>query len=267
MQSTSTDPTAYPEVNRVLLDLHGRVSSLLGDSLIGMYLYGSLASGGFEPGRSDIDFVVVTTDQLAEPLLAALESMHRELAQSDDPWTKKLEGAYVPQALIRRHDPAHPPVPTINEGKFYLGQLGSDWIFQRDTLRKWECILSGPSLREWIDPVSSEDMRAAILDIIDGWWEPMLAEPSRLRDPGYQPFAVLSMCRMLHTVATGEQASKSAAADWALDALPAEWSPLISHALAWSYGDEIESIDRTTDLMHYAIGLCRGRDPGAIAPV
>lgn len=33
----------------------------------------------------------------------------------------------------------------------------------------------------------------------------MLADQSRLQDPGYQPFAVLSMCRALYTVSYVER--------------------------------------------------------------
>lgn len=256
MHSPNQNPTSHADVNHTLLDLHGRVSTILGENMVGFYLYGSLAAGGFEPARSDIDFLVITADHLSKPMIDSLESMHMELARRNK-WAIKLEGAYVPRALIRRHDPAHPPVPTINEAQFYMAPLGSDWVFQRKTLRESECVISGPSLRAEIDPVSSEDLKAALLDIIDGWWEPMLAEPSRLQAPGYQPFAVLSMCRMLCTFNTGEQASKSEAANWALAVLPAEWSPLIESALAWGYDDEIESIDRTIDFMQYAIGLCR----------
>ena len=62
-------PTPYAEVNRVLLDLHGRVSAILGENLIGFYLYGSLAAGGFEPSRSDIDFVVITRGRLPDPMI------------------------------------------------------------------------------------------------------------------------------------------------------------------------------------------------------
>ena len=257
MYSITQEPTPYVEVNRVLLDLLNRVSDVLGENFIGMYLYGSLAVDGFEPSRSDIDFVVITDDHLADPIIKSLESMHIELARTDDQWVKKLEGAYVPMGLIRRHDSDHPPVPTLNEGKFYLAPLGSDWIFQRHTLRESECAISGPPLRDFIDPVSLKDLKAAIYVVIDEWWEPMLTNPSRLRDPGYQPFAVLSMCRLLYTVTSGELASKSQAANWTLGLLPAEWSSLINHALKWGYGDDIESIDRTTEFMQYVIGLCR----------
>jgi hypothetical protein len=257
MHTLNETPTTHPDVNRLLLDLHGQVSAILGDEMVGFYLYGSLATGGFKAGRSDIDFVVVTQDYLPDTIIKSLEAMHMGLIESGDKWAKKLEGAYVPQELIRRHDPAQQPVPTINEAQFYLARLGSDWIFQRDTLRNDESILSGPSLREMIDPVPAGDLKRAILEIVDAWWAPMLADPSPLQRPGYQPFTVHSMCRMLCTMETGEQINKVEACTWALEALPAKWSSLIEVALAWSEGEEIGSIGHTIGFMQYAIDRCR----------
>ena len=52
-------PTLYPEVNIVLDVLVPEVQAILGDQFVGMYLYGSLAYGGFDVD-SDVDYVVVT---------------------------------------------------------------------------------------------------------------------------------------------------------------------------------------------------------------
>lgn len=237
----------------MLLDLHGRVSDILNAHMIGMYLVGSLAMDGFEASRSDIDFVVIAEDHLSDPIIESLESMHMRLARMGNKWMKKLEGAYVPKAIIRRHDPDHPPVPTINEGSFYVAPLGSDWVFQRYLLREARTTVSGPSLYDLIDPVFATDLKDAVHEVIEQWWAPMLDSPSRLLDPGYQPYAVLSMCRSLYTVTTGELASKSKAANWALESLPDDWSSLINHALAWRDGDDIVSIERTKAFMQVVI--------------
>ncbi|NIS83394.1 MAG: DUF4111 domain-containing protein [Anaerolineales bacterium] len=257
MDSVKQGPTPYSEINRVLLDLHGRVIDILGASFIGMYLYGSLAVNDFNPSRSDIDFVVITDDHLAGSIVDALESMHRELFQGGNRWVKKLEGAYVPKAIIRRHVSDHPPVPMLNEGKFYTASLGGDWVLQRKMLRNSNRAISGPLLYDLIDPVSPDDLKSAMLEVIDEWWEPMLDNPSRLQDPGYQPYAVLSMCRTLYTLTTGELVSKEKAASWAMESLASGFYALIDHALGWGEGDPIESIDRTTEFIKYVIELCR----------
>ena len=53
--------TQYPEINRLLDSLLSRMRYILREKLVGLYLYGSLATGDFEPGVSDIDLLAVTS--------------------------------------------------------------------------------------------------------------------------------------------------------------------------------------------------------------
>ncbi len=62
--------TLYPDVNAVLTILLDGAQSVLGDHFIGLYLYGSLASGDFNPQTSDVDFLVVTDTDLTDELIA-----------------------------------------------------------------------------------------------------------------------------------------------------------------------------------------------------
>src|SRR5512136_2638531 len=98
-------PTPYPDVNVVLHELHASVEAILGDRLVGMYLYGSLASGDFNPKSSDVDFLVVTASELADQKISELEAMHKQIWATPLKWAAKLEGAYVSRELVRHHDP------------------------------------------------------------------------------------------------------------------------------------------------------------------
>ncbi len=234
-----TRPTPYPEVNEVLGLLLSDVKRILGEQFIGMYLYGSLSSGDFDPETSDIDFLVVTRDFLPEKTIAALEAMHKETWATSLKRAGELEGSYVPRALIRRHDPNGDPCPTVNEGKFYLDKRGSDWIIQRHVVREYGLVVEGPDPRTLIDYVSPDDIRAAVLGVLHEWWFPMLADPSWLREHGgrYHAFAVITMCRVLHGLETGTIASKPRTIRWAQTRLPARWTQLIETAVAVSRGD------------------------------
>ncbi len=48
----STNPTPYPDVNAVLHRLLAEVQAVLGERFVGLYLYGSLAGGDFDPDTS-----------------------------------------------------------------------------------------------------------------------------------------------------------------------------------------------------------------------
>ena len=249
--------TPYPEINALLLDLLRRVRDALGPEFVGMYLYGSLASGDFQPDRSDVDFVVVTNDVLAEPLVAALTSMHRDLASSGSPWANKVEGAYVPAAVLRRHDAAHPAVSILNEGKFYTEVLASDWILQRHQLRAEGVVIGGPEPHGLIDPIEDRDLQRAVRANLHEWWAPMLEDPTRLYDTGYQSYAVLSLCRTLYTLEHGTLVSKSDAGRWALQTLPTDWTPLIEAALSWRSGDAVGNVAQTMTFIRFSVDRSR----------
>lgn len=245
--------TPYPDVNEVLDLLHSQASVILGPQMVGLYLYGSLSSGDFNPKSSDIDFVVVTETVLDPKTISALKKMHTEIWASDLKWAAKLEGAYVPRNLIRRHDPAGPPCPSVNEGKFYLAQLGSDWIIQRHIIRECGVVLSGPDPKTLIDPVSAADIRQAIHGVLDEWWFPMLADPSWLREHGseYHAYAVISMCRALHALRHGIIVSKPVAAKWAQNKFGNAWSDLIEKALAAQDGTQTGFLEETLSFLQF----------------
>jgi len=226
-------PTSSPDVNEVLNLLLAKVREILGGQFVGMYLYGSLASGDFDPESSDIDFLVVTADKLPEETISKLEGMHDHLWATGLKWASKLEGAYVPRQLIRRHHPNGPPCPTVNEGRFYMAGLGSDWIIQRHIVRESGAVLAGPEPKTLIDPVTPEEIRGAVLGVLQEWWFPMLDDPAWLSEHGteYHAFAILTMCRALYALEHGTVVSKQAAAKWAQTRLGNRWARIIEQSI------------------------------------
>jgi hypothetical protein len=247
-------PTPYPEVNAVLDELCTRARAVLGDQFVGLTLYGSLASGDFDPATSDVDFVVVTTGELPARSIAAVADLHAAMLAAGGPWAMKLEGAYVPLRGLRRHDPAAPPCPCVNEGRFQVAQLGSDWVIQRHLLREHGVTVAGPDLKDFIDPVAPDDLRWAVASELRDWWAPMLDQPDpRLPSREYQVYAVLTMCRALHTLHHGSIASKPVAARWAQATLDRRWAALIERALAESHGTRREDLAETLAFIRYAV--------------
>lgn len=229
----TTRPTEYPEINKILDLLLTNTSQVLGNQLVGMYLYGSLSSGDFDPESSDIDFLVVTSSTLPDKTIADLETMHHRIWKNSSKWAKKLEGSYIPKREIKRHNPGNGPCPTVNEGRFYLDKPGSDWVIQRHIVREQGVILAGPDPKTLIDPVNASDLRRAIRGVLYEWWFPMLEDPTWLREHGseYHAYAILTMCRALYTLENGSIVSKSVAARWVQGKLGEDWSRVIDQAL------------------------------------
>ncbi|MCA1668851.1 MAG: DUF4111 domain-containing protein [Thermomicrobia bacterium] len=234
-----------------------------------MYLSGSLALGDFAAHRSDIDFVVVTDTDLSGGRFAALRAMHARFNMSDSSWATEVEVAYLPQDALRRYDPAQARHPHIERGAgetLEMDQLGSDWIIQRYILREHGVIVAGPEPRTLIDPVRPDDLRRSVVTLMDTWWGPMRHDTSRLElhHIGYQPYAVLTMCRILYTLKYGEVVSKPVAARWTQEVLGERWTGLIERALAWRKDRRgtlaSDDLHETLDLIAYTHDRCRQWD-------
>jgi hypothetical protein len=258
-----THPTPYPDVNAVLHVLLSGVQTVLGDHFVGMYLSGSLATGDFDPQRSgDIDFVVVTADELPDEMLPALEAMHTRITASGLEWATRLEGDYIPQSALRRYDPAHARYPHLGvDGHFDVEQHDSDGVIQRHTIREQGMVVAGPAPQTLIDPVQPNELRWAALAILREWWLPQLDDPARLHSSEYQAYAILTMCRALYTLQYGTVVSKPVAARWARETLDQRWTSLIERALAWRHDAPLDSLNETLDFIRYTLDTASWEQP------
>lgn len=248
------DFVPYSDVNQTISLLVNKVQDVLQEQFVGMYLYGSLATGDFNPESSDIDFLVVTEDHLPGTIISQLENMHKEAWASSVQRAGKLEGAYIPKELIRKHNPNGLPCPAVNEGKFYLDTPGSDWIIQRHVVREYGVVIEGPDPKALIDFVSAEDIRNSIMGVLREWWHPMLENPAWLRDhdDSYRSFAVITMCRVLHGLEHGTITSKPKAVQWARANINSNWHLLIDKAVEVSNHKEAPiNLDETLGFIRY----------------
>ena len=105
----------YPEVKELVEVLLVEVRAILGEALIGMYLYGSLATGGFDRD-SDVDYVVITNEELSESQFAAIEDLHARIKARKIWCANQLEGSYIPQEGLKRYNPQRALFVHIDRG-------------------------------------------------------------------------------------------------------------------------------------------------------
>lgn len=253
-------PTPYPEVNAVLDTFLASVQTILTDHFVGMYVYGSLALGDFDPRGSDIDFIVVTDGELADHPVAALRQMHARFSVSDSPWAEKIEAAYVPRAALHSDASTTARYPQIEKGRILeLDPLESGWILQCHVLREHGIVVAGPDPRTLVAPIDRDAMRRVSAAYAVVWLDQAHHDPewlAWLRCRDNQAFVVLTLCRMLYTLECGDVASKPAAARWARQTTGPRWDALIQRALAGQHGSG-ESTDRdisdTIALVEYTV--------------
>ena len=226
---TGGGATAFADLNQLLIELVDGVRNVLGDTFCGAYLQGSFAVGDAD-AHSDVDFIVVTKDDVASKQQAELQALHQRLYALTTQWAQHLEGSYIPQKVLRRPDPDRRPLLYLDNGATEFAFDNHDnTAVVRWSLREHGVVLAGPDPRELVDPITPDELRADVRWALAEWAEWFRSSDSISRRG--LAVAVLSHCRILHTLTTGVVASKRVAGEWALEELDPQWRSLIGWAL------------------------------------
>ncbi len=223
--------TPYPDVDALLAEVLEGAREILGARLVGMYLDGSLATGGFD-AASDIDFVAVLDSAVTEGEFLALQMLHDRIATLDAPLAIQLEGFYVPAAALR-DEAMGIRCPNLERGpgeRLKWVTLDAAWAIHRYVLYNHGVTIAGPDPRTIVDPVAPSDLRGAAEGFLE-WLSGLTADSVPMASRGYQSYVVLTVCRILYTLAHADVASKSTAVVWARQTLDARWHWLIDEAV------------------------------------
>jgi predicted nucleotidyltransferase len=155
----SQAPTDDPEITSVLQQLLREARAILGDRFVGLYLDGSLAIGDFDAGKSDLDFVVVTSSESPGDTFENLKTMHERIAGGVSKWASELEGSYISQRALRhdRRPAAHPYIDRGSSLAMVHPENGY-WVIHRHMLREHGVVLAGPPPHTLIDPVQPDEL-------------------------------------------------------------------------------------------------------------
>ncbi len=221
-------PTPYTAANEVLRHLIARQQALFGAKLIGVYLYGSLAWGDFDPDSSDIDLLAALDSDLSEAEAESVRQMHEAIAREYPAWNDRIEVQYYAREGLRHYRTQSRRMGNISPGEpFHVIEAGADWLSNWYAVRTYGLTLLGAPPDTLIDPISAAEFQQVVRLYAEDW----RTRIDETRDwPGAQAYAVLTMCRALYTLRSGEQVSKPQAAQWAAAHWP-EWANLLHNAL------------------------------------
>jgi predicted nucleotidyltransferase len=208
-------------LDEVLDPLVADLREVLDANLIGLNLYGSAVTGGFDPGVSDLDLIAIMRGEIADLDLSALDRVHGRVTDRDPSWTDRLEIVYVARATLASGSSSREPLAVISPGEpFHVTGPASDWTQNWYLARETGVSLFGPPATAFIPEISSADFVGAVRRYLG-----YLA--------GQRPsaYAVLSACRAVRTLETGIPCSKQEGAARLREGMP-EWAWLIDEALA-----------------------------------
>jgi hypothetical protein len=264
-------PEPYPELRPVLERFVEGVQNALQRNFVGAYLVGSLATGDFDLD-SDIDFMIITNDELTAAEVRSLQTLHIHIHGLGGYPAEHLEGSYLNKDSLNRPDLVGvQELWYVDNGSTTLERSVHDnrwhvrWI-----LRERALVLLGPDPKAFMPPVSGEALRTEIVIALPELATHFIAEigkPLAYFNTRFgQSFTVLTCCRMLHTLQSGVVKSKLAGVRWAEQSLHLEWHELICQAWAERSGvrfcekirqpAEPKVLLQTADFLAYAQKEC-----------
>jgi len=220
--------TVPEEVSRYLRAVTAQVQEVFGDRVIGVYTTGSLALGGYRPGRSDIDLMAVVSGSPGLDLRRQLADQldHRVLACP----AAGLEFVLYPEATVRRPaleagyllnfntGPALPAVTSFDPGD------GAAFWYPIDRAITYQSgrSLYGPAAAQLFAELPFDDLLRLVIASVEAHSN---REQGHLLDN-----AVLNGCRALSFAHDHRWYTKVDAAERNLPAV-GEFAPLISAAI------------------------------------
>jgi hypothetical protein len=202
---------------------------VLGDELIGVYLHGSGALGGFRP-RSDVDVIAVVARRLTSDEKQRLATVLAELSKKP----RNLDFDLVVQSEIRPW--RYPPTFDFHYSEWFGGTrergTNPDLAALITMALAGDTPLFGPPAAAVFDPVPREQFREMVVGSADDVARGLESDTRN---------AVLTLARIWNAAETDDVLSKDRAAEWALQRLPDEHRPALEHARAVYRGEADEA--------------------------
>lgn len=171
-----------------------------------LFVGGSLATGDYRAGVSDLDLVALTEGPVDEARRSELAEIHRALDATLAAGAS-LGCVYVADSALADPGARH---PTWTHGDLIERELSA--IVRAELVRYGRAVF-GRAPREVLPAVSDDDVRRAAQAELTGYWASAARHPWWWLDPVFADLSLTAMARGRHTVATGELITKTAAID------------------------------------------------------
>ena len=219
------DPTAHS----IVIAIRDAIAGVTGPSLVGITVYGSLATGDFEPDISDIDLITALTDVPDEQLVSRLRKMHDRFAEEYPDWDDRIEVDYVSVRGLADCRTDTTMIARISPGEpLHVLKAGRDFLLDWYPARRDGVSLEGPPLDSLVPPIPEAEYLEEVRKYLAGFRDRFDDDASARS----QSYAILTMCRGVAALRFGERLSKRQAGARIQREFP-RWSHVIDRAFAW----------------------------------
>ncbi|MGH9949252.1 MAG: aminoglycoside adenylyltransferase domain-containing protein, partial [Pyrinomonadaceae bacterium] len=220
----NSPPNIPPNLFTLLKEMVNDFPSILGDNLVGIYLWGSLTYEAFDESCSDVDSIIVTRRDINEKEFTTLEEWF-EKSLGQNPWTHELDMRFVIKGEFldktskccgfqfdefRRYGSDGNPIIWLNIGKSGITLWGED-------------------AKEIAPKISDKVLNEALL--LELWYlkDDLKNNAGDKSDLAFKHinYAILTACRIYYTAQHRILVSKEQGFKWALKTVPEKWHLLI----------------------------------------
>jgi len=203
----------------------------LSESLIGIYLHGSMAMGCFNPLQSDIDILVLVKEGQSK---ATYKKIANELIHLEEElkivkgfeFSVVLEAyavAFVyPTPFEFHYSLFHKEKYLTDENYFCGGYADPDLAAHFVVTYHRGIVLFGKPIKQVFTPIDNQYYIDSIKSDVDGALEGIIDNPV---------YYVLNLSRVLQYLRNSVISSKKEAGEWALNELPAQYKKIIAKCL------------------------------------
>jgi hypothetical protein len=184
--------------------------------LVGVYLYGSAITGGFDPALSDLDLLVVTETDARLLDLTRIGAMHDRLASRDPDWADRLDIAYVGRRTLATFRAGGTVASISHEDTLQLYDDADGWLQTWYLVRYADKPLIGPPVGDLIPPIE----RAEFVNAVARDTDRIVRRMETDQRSGLVAYTLLTLCRVLRALDDGAITSKQEAAAWVADRMP-----------------------------------------------
>jgi streptomycin 3"-adenylyltransferase len=242
-------PKDAPEsVREFLAETLSILHPILSDDLVGVYLYGSLAMGCFNPESSDVDIILVVRKSLSVEKRRKIIS-HLKRACSEK---KRLELNIVDMDVLRK--PTYPIMVNLHYeywGNTLENEMDSEILSNLYTARKRGFRVWGNPIYAVFSKIPSKYHLRSVIEDIQRTRE-HLHENQEYAGYNVPVYWVLGSCRILAFIREGRVLSKAEGGQWGLTNLRKKYHSLIQQALACCLGKKNNRIWSREELDAFA---------------